>query len=153
MSNDKKKGEKDCEHVTFASGKRMTKKTWIMASLRRAGYRWPEKAQAERDARVDRGLYKCAMCGESFKSKEYAIDHIEPVVPHTGFPLHPITGGPDWTIIIERMFCDKEGFQILCLVDHDLKSSIEDKLRSDNGAKRKEEAKLQKKLDKQKKVK
>lgn len=143
--DDRKKGEKDVEHVTFASGKRMTKKTWLMAGLRRMGYRWPEKSQAERDARIERGLYKCAMCEGSFKAKEYAIDHIDPVVPHDGFPLHPTTGGPDWTVIIERMFCNKEGFQIVCLSCHDLKSSLEDKLRSNNNIKRKEEIKLAKK--------
>lgn len=132
------------EHVTFASGKKMTKKTWIMAGLRRMSYRWPPKNEAERKARVDRGLYKCATCEGTFKAGEYAIDHIMPVVALK-------EGFTSWDEIIDTLFCDVDGFQILCHACHDMKTSIEDAMRASYNKKRKEEDKLKKKLEKIKK--
>jgi hypothetical protein len=152
---DKLKNEKDVEHITLSNGRRMTKKTWLMASLRRSAYRWPPRSECEKKSRVSRGLYKCAMCEGEFKAKQYAIDHINPVIPYTGFPTHPITGQDDWTIIIDRLFCPLENFQILCLDCHSLKTQTEDSMRAAYSAKRKEEAKELKKkikLDKKNKV-
>lgn len=132
-------------HVTFASGKRMTKKTWIMSGLRRMSYRWPPKNEAERAARVDRGLYQCATCKGSFKAGEYAIDHIVPLISVK-------EGYTSWDEVINNLFCDKEGFQILCHECHSVKSNIEDSMRAAYAAKRKEEAKVKIKLDKKKKI-
>ena len=133
--------KKNKEYVTFASGKKMTKKTWIMAGLRRMSYRWPPKNEAERAARVDRGLYKCATCEGSFKAGEYAIDHITPLVSVK-------EGYTTWDEVINNLFCDKEGFQILCHECHSLKTDLEDKMRAGYAAKRKEDAKLLKKKKK-----
>lgn len=133
------------EYITLPNGKTMTKKTWIMASLRRASYRWPPRAQIEREARRERGKYECAVCKELFKAKEYAIDHLQPVIPYDGFPIHPVTGGLDWTIIIDRLFCDKENLQIICHADHSVKSDIEDGMRAAFNAKKKADEKLLKK--------
>lgn len=127
--------KKDKEHVTFASGKKMTKKTWIMAGLRRMSYRWPPKNEAERAARVERGLYKCATCEGTFKAGEYAIDHIKPVVSIK-------EGFTSWDEIINTLFCDADGFQILCHSCHDIKTSIEDSMRASYNKQRKDEKKL-----------
>lgn len=108
---------------------KFNKKTWLTSVLRRASYRWPYRNEALKLARVDRGLYKCNMCQGTFKQKETIIDHIKPVVPLEGFPMHPITGNPDWTIFIERLYCDVEGFQILCNTCADAKTIIEDEMR------------------------
>jgi len=132
MEDDDKK-----EYVTFASGKRMTKKTWIMAGLRRMSYRWPPKNEAERAARVDRGLYQCATCKGSFKAGEYDIDHIVPLISVKD-------GYTSWDEVINNLFCDKAGFQILCKDCHSLKSNLEDNLRAGYAAKRKEEKKKKK---------
>jgi 5-methylcytosine-specific restriction endonuclease McrA len=126
------------EYVTFSNGKRMTKKTWIMAGLRRMSYRWPPKNEAERSARVERGLYECATCKGKFRSGEYAIDHIIPLVSVK-------EGYTTWDEVINNLFCDKEGFQILCHPCHNLKSGLEDSLRASYAAERKEKAKLLKK--------
>lgn len=147
MDDDKK------EYITFPNGKRINKKTWIMATLRRASYRWPARNEAVKLARVDRGLYKCAMCEGTFLQKETAIDHIEPVVPFNGFPMHPLTTEPDWTIIIDRLFCDVTGFQILCHQCHDSKTMSEDTLRANYNKERKDLEKEEKKLAKSKKIK
>jgi 5-methylcytosine-specific restriction endonuclease McrA len=129
--------------------KKMNRKTWIMSTLRRASYRWPPINEAEKLARKERGRYECAYCHELFKSGEYAKDHIEPIVPYSGFPIHPVTGGPDWTIIIDRLLCDVEDIQILCHSCHDQKTAIEDTMRATYNAQKKE---MEKQLKKEQKL-
>lgn len=129
--------------------KKVNKKTWIMSTLRRASYRWPPRNEAERLARIDRGLYKCAMCEGTFRSKEYAIDHINPVISLKD-------GFSSWDEVIDTLFCDVEGFQILCHPCHDQKTAIEDTMRANYHAERKLEEKNrlkeEKRLAKAKKV-
>lgn len=43
----------------------------------------------------------------------------------------PLEGTDDWNVIIERMFCEKDGLQVLCKVCHDIKSNEEKKIRKD----------------------
>lgn len=125
----KKKPIDNPDVIFLPNGKKFNKKSWITSSLRRMSYRWAPRNLALKAARVERGLYKCAHCEELFKNGEFALDHIVPMVPHTGFPMHPVTKGPDWTIIIDRLFCDVDGFQVLCNSCHDIKTSIEDNIR------------------------
>jgi hypothetical protein len=56
------------------------------------------------------------------------VDHIEPIVP--------VTGWESWDSYIERMFCEKEGLQILCEECHDVKTRAEKKKRVDNRKKK-----------------
>lgn len=108
-------------------------KKFIIPVLRRATYRWPERSQALRNARVDRGLYKCANCEQLFKSKEIQLDHIEPVVPLE------VTGlEQSWDSYITRMFCRAEGYQAICEQCHDMKSAVEVQIRKENRKKLKE---------------
>lgn len=127
----------------------LKKKTWITSTLRRASYRWPARNEALKLARVERGLYKCALCEGTFQNKDIVIDHIEPVVSlKEGFTT--------WDAFIDRLFCEVEGFQILCNPCHDAKTQTEDSLRAVYNQERKkiakEEEKEQKKLAKRKKV-
>lgn len=92
-------------------------KPFIIQTLRRASYRWPERNEALKAARVDRGLYKCASCEKTYGRKEVHIDHISPVVPVTGFT--------SWDLYIERMFCAADQLQILCELCHSVKSLLE----------------------------
>lgn len=102
--------------------KKYNKKTFVIASLRRASIRWPPRNEALKLARVSRGLYKCSSCGLVFKKKEVHLDHINPVVS----PEHGFTGYDDF---IERLFCEAEGFQLLCKNCHQIKTLLEDELR------------------------
>ena len=97
--------------------------TFVKGVLRRASFHWKPRTEALQKARVERGKYKCAMCGELFGPKEVDIDHIHPVVdPRVGF-----TGFNDY---IERLFCDADQFQILCRNGcHPAKCRLEDSLR------------------------
>jgi 5-methylcytosine-specific restriction endonuclease McrA len=102
--------------------KKYNKKTFVVASLRRASIRWPPRNEALKRGRVSRGLYKCSSCTEVFKKKEVHLDHIVPVIS----PEHGFIGYDDF---IERLFCDTEGFQLLCKKCHEVKTLVEDELR------------------------
>jgi hypothetical protein len=77
---------------------------------------------ALKKARVDRGLYRCSMCGENFKRDDIHIDHIMPIVD-------PSKGFIGWDDYIEKLFCQEEEFQILCKYDHEVKTLVEDEMR------------------------
>lgn len=98
--------------------------TFIKTALRQASKRWGPKNDAKSIARVERGKYRCAMCGNigpatlpplegnKRRRSNAAADHIHPVVD-------PTAGFIDWDTYIERLFCEVEGFQILCWDCHD----------------------------------
>lgn len=93
-------------------------KGFIVSALRSASQRWGPKHEALKAARRGRNLYKCGGCGtvgpktlppEAGKKRRRnnaVADHIDPIVPVTGFTT--------WDDFIERLFCEKEGYQILC---------------------------------------
>jgi hypothetical protein len=58
------------------------------------------------------------------KGKTY-MDHIAEVIPVEGFK----DSVWDWNVYMERMFCPKEGFQVLCKECHTAKTRIETSLR------------------------
>lgn len=106
------------------------RRTYVMNNLR--SIRYPEKFEALENAFVKRvrnprtnriaKMYRCADCAELFGAKELAIDHIEPVVP--------VTGWDSWDEVINRMFCGPEGFQVLCKTGcHKKKSDAENEER------------------------
>lgn len=74
-------------------------------------------------ARVERGLYKCAMCQQLFGPKAIKVDHIEPVVSVK-------EGFVDWNTYIARMYPENpNSFSILCTQCHDSKTAVERELR------------------------
>ena len=103
--------------------------SFVMSALRKA--RWPIKYSALRRAFVKNGvnpktgrkckLHRCAECKGLFMQKEVAIDHIETVTPLTGFV--------SWDDTISRLFCEIEGFQILCKPCHAIKTKEENTAR------------------------
>lgn len=107
--------------------------SFIKSALRKASTRWPPGYGALNDAFVGSAInpesgrmckhYMCAGCGESFPAKRVAKDHIVPVIdPETGFTT--------WDEVIKRLFCEKDGYQILCDGCHDNKTQEE---RGENG--------------------
>lgn len=107
----------------MAGKKSFNLKSFLINRLRRASFAYPPRNEAMKEARVDRGLYKCAHCvieGKDviWRAKEVKADHILPVVD-------PTVGFVDWNNFINRLFCEKEGFQILCEEHHDLKTEKE----------------------------
>lgn len=108
------------------------KRSFIMSALRRA--QWPVKYQAIKNAYIDDGinpktgrrckLHECEECGDCFPAKDMQADHINSVIPLTGFD--------SWDKVIERMFCEIEGYQALCKDCHKIKTKEENKIRREN---------------------
>jgi len=112
--------------------------SFIKSALRSASSRWPPKyqtiAEAFTGSKINENTgriakhYKCAVCGNDFPNKEIQVDHIDPVIdPNVGFV--------NWDVVIERMFCEKEGFQVICKPCHKVKTQAERlqaKLRKNN---------------------
>lgn len=109
------------------SKRKVNIKTWLVPKLRRLSYQWPARKDVKTAARVSRGKYRCAMCVEEgvdqlYGPKEINMDHIDPVISvEEGFL--------GWDVYISRLFCEKEGWQILCKEHHEVKTFLENELR------------------------
>lgn len=105
--------------------------SFVAAVLRSGSRRWPPKYEALAEAFTSRKVnkksgklakhYRCSDCEKEYTSTNVQIDHIDPVVPVTGFTT--------WDSFIERLFCEKEGLQVLCKDCHKKKTVAEKKLR------------------------
>lgn len=101
--------------------------SFIKSLLRAGSRRWPPKYEVLNEAKIGKQVnsktgriaehYKCAGCGEGFPAKEVQVDHIIPIVPVTGFT--------NWDDLIDRLFCEKDNLQVLCLTCHKAKSALE----------------------------
>lgn len=106
--------------------------SWLIYKLRRISLQWPPKNQAKQLARVEGDFklkkdgtpgkrrhihYRCNVCKELFKDKEMDLDHIDPVIPKEGFD--------SWDGVITRLFCDVDGFQMICKSCHEKKTKSE----------------------------
>lgn len=120
---------------------------FLIPVLRRASLRFKLKDKsyprttAKQNARIERGLYKCASCGEAFKEKDTVVDHINPVVALEGDDY-------DWNTFINRLYVGADKLQILCIPCHDLKSLQEDNLRTAHRETKREEEKVTKAAEK-----
>ena len=92
-------------------------KRFIISGLRKLSYRWGERYQCLKDARVG-DSYKCAKCKKTFSRKDIQIDHIQPVVD-------PATGFSTWDEYITRLFSYRTNFQVLCKPCHKIKTASE----------------------------
>lgn len=100
---------------------------FIKGAIRSASTRYPPRyevlAKAKRGKRINPASgkmaehYECNICHELHPAKMVITDHIEPVVPLTGFT--------DWHQVITRLFCPPEGLQILCKPCHAIKTKQE----------------------------
>jgi 5-methylcytosine-specific restriction endonuclease McrA len=105
-------------------GKVFNVRSFAIAVLRRASYRSPARSFCLRSARTARNTYTCAKCKKSFPRKEVQVDHIESVVPTTGW-----AGFDDF---IARLFVPATGLQCLCKPCHSVKTKAENALRRAN---------------------
>lgn len=97
-------------------------KSFAITALRRASLRWEPRNEAMKKARIERGMYKCAVCANIFHRKEIQLDHKIPVVGLEGF-----AGFDDY---ISRLFCEEDGFQVICETCHTAKSLLEGNVRT-----------------------
>lgn len=94
--------------------------SFVKGGLRSASQRWPPKYTTLAEACVGTFInpksgrlakhYKCNKCGNAFPQKDVEVNHIEPVVPVSGFD--------SWDGVVERMFCEKDKLEVLCKPCH-----------------------------------
>ena len=122
----------------------------IINTLRKLSYTYEPRNKAKELQKVGPATYYCKHCNiwvyegkmdlEKHSQKlsklslsppnglvkgKLKMDHIEPIVPVTGFKRPPW----DWHEYIERMFVQEEGYQGLCKPCHDVKSKQENEER------------------------
>lgn len=104
-------------------------KSFLIATLRRASYRWSGRYNALKESRIGRNEYVCASCGLIHGRKEGHMDHIEPAVD-------PVKGWVNLEEFAIRLFCDKSGFARLCISCHKDKTNQEREIRKENKSKK-----------------
>lgn len=102
-------------------------RSFIRSQLRAATMRWGPISDCLKDARISRGEYACAGCGQTVpasikvggrRTKNVHVDHIAPIIdPDVGFTTYDD--------LIERMFCEAPNLQVLCTECHDIKTNDE----------------------------
>lgn len=116
-------------------------RSFIKNNLRRATNKWQPIQECKTKARVARGLYICACCGEEventtkdengIRTNNIFIDHINPIIdPDVGFTT--------WDECIDRMFCELENLQLMCKECHDNKTNKEKEIAKERRARSKE---------------
>ena len=105
--------------------------SFIKSALRTASVRWPPRYETLAEAFVDRRTnektgklakhFKCASCSSLFPQKDVEVNHKQSVVPVEGFT--------SWDEVINRMFCEKDGLEVLCKTCHKQRTQEENQLR------------------------
>lgn len=96
--------------------------SFIRSALRSAFQKWGPKHEAKKLAKRGYNQYECAHCGEIYGNKDTEVDHIE--------PAGSLKTYEDLPAFVERMFCEVEGFQVLCKACHQVKTNEERKKRN-----------------------
>ena len=95
---------------------------WLRSGLRKLSQRHPPLYEAKADAKRpyvgdnprQKVCYECAKCKSLVSTKECAVDHIE--------DAGSLKGWEDLEGFARRLFCGKEGLQLLCHSCHDIKT-------------------------------
>jgi len=108
--------------------------SFVKGGLRSASQRWPPKYKVLAAACVgtrinpDSGRmakhYTCARCENVFVQKMVEVNHLQSVIPPTGFD--------SWDGVIERMFCEEHGLEVLCKPCHKTITKLENEERKAN---------------------
>jgi 5-methylcytosine-specific restriction endonuclease McrA len=98
--------------------------SFIRSALRKASMRWPVKQDVlneNRRAKQFEGRhkfeYQCEACEEWKVGKEVAVDHIN--------PAGSLKTYADLPGFVERLFCEADNLQLLCVDCHQAKTNKE----------------------------
>lgn len=113
--------------------------SFIKSILRAGSRRWGPKYETLNAASVGKRInessgrlanhFKCASCAGLFPASKVQVDHIEPIID-------PVIGFTTWDDVVQRMFCEKENLQVLCLDCHAAKTAAEKQQRKESNATR-----------------
>lgn len=101
--------------------------SFIKGALRGATRKWAPIQDCLKNARTRRGYYLCAECKQEVtatikvgnkRKKNAIVDHIVPIVD-------PAVGFTNWHDCVERMFCEEDNLQVMCLDCHLVKCQEE----------------------------
>ena len=89
---------------------------FLRSNVRRASMRWPPLARLALDAAKRpsqssnkrlKWEFQCAECGEWYPRKQVHVDHLH--------PCGPMKTWPEFAQFCERLFCEADHLQILCI--------------------------------------
>jgi 5-methylcytosine-specific restriction endonuclease McrA len=101
--------------------------SFVKSQLRNGSQKWPPKHKVMQAAKVARGVYECAGCGQHVpyttkkgdgRKRNIFVDHVEPIV-------NPAVGFTTWDDFINNLYCDSSNLQLLCDECHTKKSAEE----------------------------
>ena len=105
--------------------------SFITSVIRRGFTRWPPKFEVLKNAKQGKKInestgrlaehYQCNVCKGSFAGKDVEVDHINPIVPVSGFI--------SWDSFIDNLFCELSNLQVICKTCHAKKSKLENEER------------------------
>lgn len=94
--------------------------SFIKSALRSASVKWPPRYTVLNEAftgtKTNKATgrkakhFRCNRCKGEFVQKDVQVNHIIPVVPLSGFTT--------WDEVVDRLFCEKEGLEVLCKPCH-----------------------------------
>lgn len=113
-------------------------RSFVISSLRRASLFWPERNQAIKNARVERGKYLCNVCKTIVGRKGFIVDHIEPVMKLDSIEFN-------YEEFATRLFCKLSNFQVICKNCSASKTKLENEMRDYYNPNRRKRARKTKK--------
>lgn len=119
---------------------------YIKNAVRNMSYKYPSRTDALKAVRIPRPdnwpnkrvkwIVPCVACKGYFQQSDTQCDHIEPVIPVTGWPTAPKSDlyessdqDKDMNVLIYRTFVPASKLQIMCKPCHSLKSNVENESR------------------------
>lgn len=129
-----KKPRKPRPATPYANGTWTTPRfySFVRSALRRAFTRWPPNYAARKDARMpyagpnklQKWQYKCAICGGWFMQKQTQLDH--------KIECGSLRAFDDLPGFVERLFCEKDGLQVVCKACHKTKTNLQRQLKKES---------------------
>ena len=105
------------------SGLRQKSRWWKPISICKIESRRPYNGPLKRQ----KFEYQCNSCKEWFPDKKINVDHI--------IPAGELNSANDLPAFVERLFCEKEGLQVLCSECHNKKTNSERKTKKKTNGK------------------
>lgn len=119
---------------------------YMKNAVRRLSYKFRSRSEALIAVRIPRPadwpnkrvqyVVPCSKCGELFEQGDTQCDHIEPIIPVSGWPSAPKSDlyscqeeDKDMNVLVYRTFVPATRLQIMCKPCHKEKSALENATR------------------------